>query len=162
MLELLVIKLALFFLTKGKEVQHYYTFSLILPFETGGNKNMFKLSKRSGIIFKMAICLSQHNTCLNTEYSSRQEIKGKNRIFRVVSLATKFFRRIPYQQVLQKQIYLLLSQATNSHNIQPEIQILRIRGRMHDKRLEYGSSICIPLFQYDFKSVPKNRNGFLS
>ena len=42
---------------------------------------MFKLSKRSGIIFKMAICLSQHNTCLNTEYSSRQEIKGKNSFF---------------------------------------------------------------------------------
>ena len=38
---------------------------------------MFKLSKRSGIIFKMAICLSQHNTCLNTEYSSRRKSREK-------------------------------------------------------------------------------------
>ena len=69
---------------------------------------MFKLSKRSAIIFKMTVCLSQRNTCLSTENSSRHEIKGKNRIFRVASLATKFLRRFPYYKFSKNNIFASL------------------------------------------------------
>ena len=77
---------------------------------------MFKLSKRSAIIFKMTVCLSQRNTCLSTENSSRHEIKGKNRIFRVASLATKFLRRFPYYK-FSKNRYIRFSHRPSTQTI---------------------------------------------
>ena len=77
---------------------------------------MFKLSKRSAIIFKMTVCLSQRNTCLGTENSSRHEIKGKNRIFRVASLATKFLRRFPYYK-FSKNRYIRFSHRPSTQTI---------------------------------------------
>ena len=64
----------------------------------------------------MTICLSQRITCLSTENSSRHEIKGKNRIFRVASLATKCLRRFPYYK-FSKNRYICFSHRSSTQTI---------------------------------------------
>ena len=155
-MELLAIKFALFFFTKGKigktihfQINNKAAFSYLLKVCERTNiwsneRRYLPLSSKSQYVYHSRILAS------SIEYSSRQRIKKKKiRLFRVASPSQSFSSGFP-----------TMPSATSTYSLAS--RFLQSGDWCNDINLEHRSFLCISPFHYDFKSAPKNKTEMYS
>ena len=139
--------------------------SLVLPFENGGNKERkYDQIEQRDLALSSKSQYGYHSRipAFSTEYSSRQRIKKKTRLFRVASSSQHFSSGFSTTRFSDNRSIFFppVPSATSIYSLAS--RSLPSRDRCNNKKLEHRSFLCISPFQYDFKSAPKNKTGMFS
>ena len=98
----------------------------------------------------------------STEYSSRQRIKKKTRLFIVASSSQSFSSRFSTTRFSDNKSICFPPVPPTTSMYSLAFRSLHSGDRCNDTKLEHRSSLCICAFQYDLKRAPKNKTGMCS
>ena len=139
--------------------------TLVLPFENGGNKERTcdQIEQRNLILSsKSQNGYHSRNPALSTEYSSRQRVKKKNRLFRVASSSQSFSSGFSTARFSDNRSVCFLPMPPTTSIYSLAFRSLQSGDRCNDTKVKHRSSLCSSPFQYDFKSAPENKTGMCS
>ena len=169
LLKLLVIKLALFSFAKGKRMKaiHFQInkkTALSYLSKMGNKERTYDQTEQRVLVLSSKSQYVYHSRipAFSTEYSSKQGIKKKTRLFRVASSFQKFSSVFSTTRFSSNRsiCFLPMPSATTIYSM--ESRFLQPGGGCNDTKLEHWSFTYIPPFQYDFKSAPKIKTGMFS
>ena len=139
--------------------------SLVLPFENGGNKERkYDQIEQRDLALSSKSQYGYHSRipAFSTEYSSRQRIKKKTRLFIVASSSQSFSSRFSTTRFSDNKSICFPPVPPTTSMYSLAFRSLHSGDRCNDTKLEHRSSLCICAFQYDLKRAPKNKTGMCS
>ena len=123
--------------------------TLVLPFENGGNKERTcdQIEQRNLILSsKSQNGYHSRNPALSTEYSSRQRVKKKNRLFRVASSSQSFSSGFSTARFSDNRSVCFLPMPPTTSIYSLASRSLQSGDRCNDTKLKHRSSFPFPPF----------------
>ena len=134
--------------------------SLVLPFKNWIRENeeqtYDQIEQRDLALFsKSQYFYPSRTPDFSAEWSSGEGIKKKARLFRMASSCQSFSSGFSTTRLSNNRSSCFLPMLSTSSIYSLTSRSFQLGNRCNDTKLEHMSSLCIPPFQYDFKSAPK-------